>query len=432
MLSITPHARVPYELTSSSLIRISLAYVRRLFSGEKRGFFHVMPHTDRRWVPTYAVYRVIHDGHPALVVQPGFDDRKAPNRRAFRESPGHLVDDSKIVERLTALAAPETTIERVLKFVLRYGALGDVLGKIPEPVATHFPQSNATLHGYTATLAGGVGAPEVNLHSTWPLVTVSLYRTLAEFLGSLITLHDALRNHGVVPWPAYSRRRNIARARSIIAAAGFSGGNVRIMAALEEAPPPKPSPDPELDDYAHFLASCGDDMEDFARTLVHTGPYTLERVGPIDERGRAALSRAKQLRAWKAAFNRARLAPDPAQVTLERFQKETDSQALESAVSWLVSSAAIQVAMARSTEGFSLRYAPINAWQAAALAVAHTFVQSGADPLRGCRLCGSAFVPVVGAHGGRPRTLCERCYEPRKSKTVSERRRREQRRVVHG
>lgn len=68
---------------------------------------------SRRWVPTYAIYLLEHEGEVGLSLMPGSDPEGEHMKAAFRQNRGHWLDDSKIVERFVSLSHPDATLSHL-------------------------------------------------------------------------------------------------------------------------------------------------------------------------------------------------------------------------------------------------------------------------------------------------------------------------------
>jgi hypothetical protein len=379
----------------------------------------------RRWVPTYAMHHIRHDGEDALIVRLGHDDRDAPNRKAFRNATPKSVDDSRVVQAFTALARPDVTLEHVAAFITKYGALGGLFDQLPPEVALRFGQRKVALTDAEGTLFRGFGAPLMHFGGEWSLTTAALYQRIAKFVRAIIVLNHGLRSHGRIPWTQYSLKREIQDARAILEKTGFRGADAATLSAFEHASAPLPLEEPRDDDTAIYFAKyAGDEVEQLLRPLVLTRDLQFERAADLDERGRTILAKVEEWRAYWAAVETARRRPTANAATIARFQRNVDSATLESAATFLFTTASPGAQLQGSVGTFRIRFAPTSALQSLALEVAKTLVREGSEPFSTCRLCGLAYQSRVGSKGGRPRSLCDDCFSPRLAKTVSERRRR--------
>lgn len=376
-------------------------------------------------MPTYALYEVQHKGQPALVVLPGRDDRNAPNRLEFRKNPGHRSNDADILRAFVALSSQETGLQQVVRFITRYGHLGNDIGILPEALIERFGDFRVPFHDFPGRLIAGTGSPEMRFEGETRLVTVQTFQRPACLVVALLAMDSALRGHGKVRWASYARRRDIRDARETLASFGFGGANVRALAELDRTPPPTPLDDPGLDDYALYLAKYGG-----PDAIAHSGPFVevtpgrFERAGPSHPETQIVANQLTRWRAYWAALERIREGPPLPPAVEEQFQKRSDAHATETAAKWFIYSADLRAELEGEPGGFALRYTPVNAWQAIALAAGRQLTATDGLPLRTCRFCGLPFVSSSNSLGGRPRTLCGNCYTPRLAKTIAERFRR--------
>lgn len=383
----------------------------------------------RRWIPSYAIYGVEFEGERALIVTMGPDERRTIGG-VVRRTNGSEVSDEALVSRFTRLARPGTTIEQIARFIQQHGSLSGFSGNLPVEAAERFGQVTASFKELPVKLLAGAGAPTLSVGGDWPIATVSLYQKAARFVRALLNLDSSFRDHGQIPWESYSLRPAVAQCLTELEQLGFHRANPSILAAVHDSPPPSDTNDAAFDEESLHLAGYSGELESLLRSMVETSPGTWERVGPLNDRAKRLTERARAWRAYWADLRRAQDGPPfPARV-LARQKKQADINLLESAAAWLLSTARIQAELSGTVGTFKLRYAPATCWQAIALSVAAHLVRSGGQALRGCRVCGSAFTPRIGSSGGRPRTLCEECYDPRTAKTVSERLRRPPRKVA--
>jgi len=379
--------------------------------------------TPSRWVQALGLYSVPESPSDFLLVMP---DHRGPTEPPFRKrTPNYQVSDERLLDRFLAFSRSSTSLGEIARFTLKYGAFSFFGAELPEVAAQRFGQVKRTFDNQSVELYAGTGYESLTFGGEIAVLEVATFTRLARFMSAILTLHRALGEHGQIPWTSFSRKKAIAAARWELISAGFEVQNIDVIAAMKGAGPPADTDYPEADALAlHLAKHGGEDFEQYLLSPTNISVELTERNGGISARNRGIASRVHEWRRYWQTIELLESGWKPSAAQREAVQRDVDSMLVSAAAAWCVDSAKITLTLVNREVGFVLEYAPITLWQSLMLALGQQLVRAGTRPLSQCRNCAIMFISRVGARGGRPRTLCELCYDQRLSKTISERKRR--------